>query len=54
MLAAYKYPGGPQRTRQFDRKGDAARFLDGIRGDLAHGVNVDPAGGRILLWDGSL
>ena len=41
-----EYPGGPQRTRQFDRKGDAERFLDGIRGDLAHGHYVDPAGAR--------
>ena len=32
-----EYPGGPQKTRQFNRKGDADRFLDGIRGDLAHG-----------------
>jgi len=41
-----EYPGGPQKTRQFARKGDAQRFLDAIRGDLAHGVYVDPAGGR--------
>jgi integrase len=46
-----EYPGGPQRTRQFDRKGDALRFLDGIRGDLAHGQYVDPAGGRLLFRD---
>lgn len=41
-----EYPGGPQKTRQFVRKGDAERFLDTIRGDLARGVYVDPAGGR--------
>lgn len=46
-----EYPGGPQRTRQFDRKGDAERFLDGIRGDLAHGLYVDPAGARMLFRD---
>ena len=46
-----EYPGGPQKTRQFARKGDADRFLDGLRGDLAHGVYVDPAGGRILFRD---
>ncbi len=39
-------PGGPQRTRQFDRKIDAERWLDGIRGDLARGVYVDPRAGR--------
>jgi integrase len=41
-----EYPGGPQRTRHFGRKVDAERFLDGIRGDLARGVYVDPAAGR--------
>ena len=46
-----EYPGGPQKTRHFDRKGDAQRFLDGIRGDLAHGLYVDPAGGRTLFRD---
>jgi hypothetical protein len=46
-----EYPGGPQKTRQFARKGDADRFLDGLRGDLAHGVYVDPAGGRMLFGE---
>jgi hypothetical protein len=23
-------PGGPQKTRHFDRKGDAQQFLDGV------------------------
>ncbi len=39
-------PGGPQKTRTFDRKIDAERWLDGIRGDLARGVYVDPKAGR--------
>ena len=46
-----EYLGGPQRTRQFKRKGDAVRFLDGIRGDLAYGLYVDPAGARTLFRD---
>jgi hypothetical protein len=46
-----EYPGGPQRTRQFARKVDAMRFLDGIRGDIAHGLYVDPNGGRTLFQD---
>src|SRR3954464_11742923 len=46
-----EYPGGPQKTRQFTRKADAQRFLDGIRGDLAHGVYIDPAGGRTLFME---
>jgi len=37
--------------RQFTRKGDAERFLDAIRGDLAHGLYVDPAAGRTLFHD---
>lgn len=44
-----EYPGRPQKTRHFDRKIDAQQFLDGIRGDLAHGLYVDPAGGRTLF-----
>ena len=46
-----EYPGGPQKTRTFDRKGDADRFLDAVRGDLARGLYVDPAGGRTLFGD---
>ena len=40
-------PGGPQRTKHFDRKADAERFLDRVRGDLARGLYVDPSAGRI-------
>ena len=40
-----EYPGGPQKARQFDRKADAQGFLDGVRGNLARGVYIDPAGG---------
>ncbi|MGO9656958.1 MAG: tyrosine-type recombinase/integrase [Acidimicrobiales bacterium] len=46
-----EYPGGPQKTRQFARKGDAQTFLDGVRGDLARGVYIDPAGARVLFRD---
>jgi integrase len=46
-----EYPGGPQKTRQFTRKADAERFLDGVRGDLARGRYVDPAGARMLFRD---
>ena len=44
-----EYPGGPQKTRHFDRKADAERFLDGIRGDLARGVYIDPNDGKTLF-----
>lgn len=44
-----EYPHGPQHVRHFDRKADAQRFLDGIRGDLARGLYIDPASGRTLF-----
>lgn len=44
-----EYPGGPQKTRQFARKTDAQRFLDGIQGDLARGIYIDPAGAKVLF-----
>ena len=46
-----EYPGAPQKTKQFRRKKDAELFLDAIRGDLAHGRYVDPAGGLIAFRD---
>jgi integrase len=46
-----EYPGGPQKTRHFTRKGDAERFLDAVRGDMAHGTYVDPASGKLLFRD---
>jgi integrase len=46
-----EYPGGPQKTRHFDRKADAQSFLDGVRGDLVRGVYIDPAGARTLFRD---
>lgn len=44
-----EFPGGPQKSRQFQRKADAQRFLDVIRGDLARGNYIDPDAGRILF-----
>lgn len=46
-----EYPGGPQKSRHFPRKTDAERFLDGVRGDLARGIYIDPDAGRILFRD---
>jgi integrase len=45
-LARYREPDGTQRKKTFARRTDADRFLDAVRGDLAHGTYVDPAGGR--------
>jgi len=44
-----EYPGGPQRAKHFDRKSDAERFLDRVRGDLARGDYIDPAAGRVTF-----
>lgn len=46
-----EYPGGPQKTRTFDRKKNAELFLDSVRGDLARGLYIDPADGKILFRD---
>lgn len=46
-----EFPGGPQKTKHFNRKGDAERFVDGVRGDLARGVYIDPDAGRTLFKD---
>lgn len=35
-------PGGPQRTRAFDRKLDAERFLVQVQHDLLRGAYIDP------------
>jgi integrase len=44
-----EYPGGPQRAQHFDRKSDAQRFLDRVRGDLARGDYIDPTAGRVTF-----
>lgn len=41
-----EYPGGPQKTKHFDRKVDAQNHLDGVRGDLVRGTYIDPDAGR--------
>jgi hypothetical protein len=46
-----EYPGGPQRTKAFERKADAQRFIDGVRGDLVRGVYMDPAIGQVTFRD---
>lgn len=45
----YRDDAGKQRSRSFDRKGDAGRFDAGIRTDLARGVYVDPAAGKVTV-----
>jgi len=44
-----EFPTAPQRVRHFERKADAQRFLDGVKGDIARGLYIDPGGGRMLF-----
>ena len=49
--ARYRDPNGRVHTRMFATKGDATRFLSGIRADLDRGEWFDPNAGRQLLSD---
>lgn len=47
-----EYPGGPQKTKHFDRKGDADRFLVDVQHQLFSDTYVDPnEARRVLLGD---
>jgi integrase len=47
--ARYTTPDGRERTRRFDRKIDAERWLDTNCADIARGSWVDPSAGRVTL-----
>ena len=49
--ARYRAPNGVERSRTFERRVDAERWLDRLRGDLARGWYVDPEAGRRLFED---
>ena len=49
--ARYRAPNGVERSRTFERRVDAERWLDRLRGDLARGWYVDPEAGRRLFRD---
>ncbi|MGH9067788.1 MAG: tyrosine-type recombinase/integrase, partial [Acidimicrobiales bacterium] len=49
--AAYRGPDRRERTRTFDRKVDAERWLAGQTADVIRGAWVDPAAGRLTLGD---
>ena len=49
--ARYRDPNGRMQTRMFATKGDATRFLAGVRADLDRGEWFDPNAGRQLLSD---
>lgn len=47
----YRDPNGRIQTRMFATKGDAARFLAGVRADLDRGEWFDPNAGRQFVSD---
>jgi integrase len=47
--ARYHDPDGRERTRTFDRKQDAERFVATITADVLRGVYVDPAAGKVTF-----
>ena len=49
--ARYLDPDGRERTRTFDRKQDAARFLTTITADVLRGAYVDPDAGKVTFAD---
>lgn len=49
--ARYRAPDGRERSRTFDRKLDADRWLATVEGDKVRGAWVDPVAGRQLVKD---
>jgi len=46
----YRDPNGQQRTKTFDRKIDAERYLTTIESSKLTGSYIDPAAARLNLW----
>lgn len=49
--ARYLDPDGAERSKTFDRKQDAERFLANITADVLRGAYVDPDAGRVTFSD---
>lgn len=49
--ARYRDHANKEHARLFDRKVDAERWLDSIRGDLVRGTYIDPGAGRVSFGD---
>ena len=47
--ALYRDNDGKQRSKSFDRKADAAKFLSTVEADQLRGTYVDPRAGKITL-----
>jgi integrase len=45
----YLDPAGKERSRSFDRKADAERFMNATAADVARGTWTDPAAGKLTL-----
>lgn len=45
------HAGGPQRSKHFDRKTDAERFLTRVQGQVLDGSYVDPSAGQVSFGD---
>ena len=48
--ARYRAPDSRERSKTFDRKADAERFLASVTVDRARGDWLDPALGRVRPW----
>ena len=48
-LVRYKAPDGRRRSKQFARRKDADLFASTVEVEVAHGLYVDPAGGKETL-----
>ena len=45
----YTDPAGRERSRSFDRKADATKFLNDTAAKVSNGTWTDPAAGKITL-----
>ncbi len=49
--ARYRDPDGAERSKMFDRKQDAERFLANVTADVLRGAYVDPDAGRVTFGE---
>ncbi|HUZ20624.1 MAG TPA: tyrosine-type recombinase/integrase [Acidimicrobiales bacterium] len=49
--ARWRDPSGQSRSRNFERKAEAERFLTTVEGSKLFGAYVDPSAGRVLFGD---
>jgi hypothetical protein len=52
--ARYRDPDGEQRTKTFDRRADAERYLTGVESSKLTGSYIDPARARVTVGDWSV